>query len=325
MEEPILGCELVPDDPRNYPYHLIEQVGASEVPDFRIELPESYQGNKPSCVGHAVGKSKSKQDSNEAGKLIDLNKMILYSLCKREENFVGWGTNVPLAMKMLANYGIPLATTIPEDTTIPEEEYIRTCLKMTPEQWLEASKYKAKSYFVVYAGDWERIIRTCYTEKIPLVTTMMWYKSYNQTEVDGRLPLPDNNKAGGHAFVLSEKETVNGRERWWFDNSWGKSWGKNGRFYIWRDELEKYNLGTFFVIVDLPREVADILVKYQGKVVKNANNPTCYLIDKKRVINIGDEKTFNIGKDLTRSLWGDWTSIVTIPEKIVETNKILIS
>ena len=325
MEEEkfVTGCELVPDDPRNFPYHLIE-VGAGEVPDYQIELPPSYQGKQTSCVGHAVGKAKGKQESNEHGQLIDLSKMFLYSLCKREQEFEGWGTNVPLALKMLTKYGIPLNSTVPENVNLPESEYIRICDNVSEEVYKEAEKFKAKSFWFIYAGDWERIIRAGYTEKIPLVTTTEWYRSYNQPEADGRLPFPSGGVVSGHAFVYSGKETVNNRVRLWFDNSWGKNWGKDGRFYIWLDEIEKYNLGTFFIVVDIEREVADILIKYQGKVIKNADNPACYLVDKKRVINIGDETTFNIGKDLSKPLWQDWSSILTIPDKIKETNKILI-
>jgi len=320
-----LGCELVEDDPRNFPYYKIEEVGAMEVPDFRIDLPKSNQGNKPSCVGHAVGKQKSKQETNERGELIDLSKMFLYSLCKREQNFSGWGTNVPLAMKMSAKYGVPLDSTVPEDTTLPEDVYIRVCDNVSQDVYVEAAEYRSETYWYIYPGDWARIVRTAYNERIPLVTTNMWYKSYNRTEKDGRLPLPSGGAVGGHAFVFSEKETVDGRVRWWFDNSFGKNWGKDGRFYIWEDELEQYGLGTFFIIVDIPHNVADILVKYQGKVIKNANDPRCYFVDKKKIIHIGDEQTFVEGKDFTHPIWGDWNTILTIPEEIKANRKIVIS
>lgn len=316
------GCELVEDDPRNFPYFLIEEVGASEVPDYQLELQKSYQGKQPSCVGHAVGKSKSKQESNERNQLIDLNKMILYSLCKREQGYQGWGTNVPLAIKILIKYGTTLTTTIPEDTTIPEEEYIRTCLKMTPEQWKEAEEFKAKSFWVIYTGDWQRVLRTTYNEQIPPITTTMWYESYNRPEADGRLPLPSGNQVGGHAFVQSGKETVGDRVKVWFDNSWGEGWGKNGRFYIWLDEIEKYNLGTFFYIIDIERTVADILVKYQGKLIGNNGKPEYYFVSGKDIIHIKDEQAFYLGRE--QGWWGDWNARIEIPETILKTKTLSV-
>jgi hypothetical protein len=33
---------------------------------------------------------------------------------------------------------------------------------------------------------------------------------------------------GGHEYVCRERDAT--RDLWWFDNSWGGSWGKGGRF-----------------------------------------------------------------------------------------------
>jgi hypothetical protein len=65
----------------------------------------------------------------------------------------------------------------------------------------------------------------------PLITGINWYNSMFTPDTDGRVQ-PDGRTgfAGGHEVVADEID-VDG-QRVWFTNSWGTSWGVDGRFYM---------------------------------------------------------------------------------------------
>lgn len=63
----------------------------------------------------------------------------------------------------------------------------------------------------------------------PIIVGINWYDSMSTPQKDGRVS-PVGYIAGGHEIVAREIDAKN--QRVWFDNSWGKSWGVNGRFYL---------------------------------------------------------------------------------------------
>lgn len=306
-----LGCDLIPDDPRNFSYANIVEIGGIEVPDLiEVEAYQFNQGQQPACVGMGVGGQKSVREG------VRLSPDFLYSLCKREQGYSGWGTNVPLAMKMLQTYGTPKFETIGDIVGKPEIEYLRTCETVSPEVYKEASEFKSSSYWYIYSTDMALVALALHIERVPIVTTMMWYRSYNTPDKDGFLPKPDV-AVGGHAFVLRRREVIGGRVKCTFRNSWGKYWGDNGDFHVWEDEIVPvYQMGTFFVDVDVPKDKGFILNKYAGKLIKNPTNPKVYYVGLKKIIWISDELSFLIGKE--NKFWGDWKDIIEIKENIIE-------
>jgi hypothetical protein len=63
----------------------------------------------------------------------------------------------------------------------------------------------------------------------PILVGMNWYNNMFTPDVDGRVR-PTGGIAGGHEIVARQIDAT--RQRVWFDNSWGSSWGVNGRFYL---------------------------------------------------------------------------------------------
>jgi hypothetical protein len=63
----------------------------------------------------------------------------------------------------------------------------------------------------------------------PFITGINWYSSMFTPDEDGRVK-PIGTLAGGHEVLCREIDAE--RSRIWFDNSWGTSWGVNGRFYM---------------------------------------------------------------------------------------------
>ena len=63
----------------------------------------------------------------------------------------------------------------------------------------------------------------------PFIFGTYWYDSMFTPDGDGRVHI-SGRIAGGHEILCREVDAVN--QRLWFDNSWGTSWGVNGRFYL---------------------------------------------------------------------------------------------
>lgn len=70
-------------------------------------------------------------------------------------------------------------------------------------------------------------------QSFPVLTGVNWYDSMFTPEPDGRVTIMGN-VAGGHEFVVDEIDVANARV--WFTNSWGPSWGVNGRAYLTWDD-----------------------------------------------------------------------------------------
>mgnify|MGYP006266471725 CR=1 FL=1 len=68
----------------------------------------------------------------------------------------------------------------------------------------------------------------------PIIVGINWYDSMFNTLKDGRVVVAGS-IAGGHEIVARQIDAPN--KRVWFDNSWGSSWGIQGRFYLTFDDL----------------------------------------------------------------------------------------
>lgn len=67
----------------------------------------------------------------------------------------------------------------------------------------------------------------------PLSVGIRWYEDMFTPDPDGRVHI-GGQLAGGHQIAADELDVAN--ERIWFLNSWGASWGVQGRFYLtWAD------------------------------------------------------------------------------------------
>jgi hypothetical protein len=69
--------------------------------------------------------------------------------------------------------------------------------------------------------------------KTPVITGVSWHEDMFQPDSDGRVHITGA-LAGGHEFVVDEIDVET--ERVWFTNSWGTSWGVNGRAYLTFDD-----------------------------------------------------------------------------------------
>jgi hypothetical protein len=90
----------------------------------------------------------------------------------------------------------------------------------------------------------------------PWITGVEWTEAMFDPDPDGRVH-PTGAVAGGHEFVADELDVEN--ERVWFCNSWGPSFGIDGRFYLTFDDfgalLKRDGDVTVFVPLTQPAPV----------------------------------------------------------------------
>jgi hypothetical protein len=67
----------------------------------------------------------------------------------------------------------------------------------------------------------------------PFITGVNWYDSMFTPDADGVVSIdPGSRVAGGHEFLVVGRAMVRGSLMWKCRNSWGRSWGIGGNFYL---------------------------------------------------------------------------------------------
>lgn len=86
----------------------------------------------------------------------------------------------------------------------------------------------------------------------PVIVGTDWLDGMFNPTADGQLRLTGN-VAGGHEYVIDEIDVPN--QRVWMTNSWGASWGVNGRAWLAWSDLEQLLANQGDVTVLLPVSV----------------------------------------------------------------------
>ena len=78
------------------------------------------------------------------------------------------------------------------------------------------------------------MMQTLHQERLPILIGIQLFASANSvaTRYDGeiQMPKPGESSLGGHAMMIDGYDMRTGRFYGW--NSWGKSWGRGGRFSL---------------------------------------------------------------------------------------------
>ena len=99
---------------------------------------------------------------------------------------------------------------------------------------LQAMGHVVNYYWALTLDD----VIDCLLLKSPIVVGTNWYNSMFEPDKEGIVTIkPDSFVAGGHAFLLDGVNTTKAFVS--FPNSWGKSWGNNGRAKLSFEDLER--------------------------------------------------------------------------------------
>lgn len=279
------GLKKTPKDPRNFKTGLWGWGDYKPKQERHVIKTISIkdQGSKNTCQWNATTVQKEVDENNE------LSVMGLTAKGYKDGFISGDGfSNLDSGQKVLKNWGIPEESILPE-RQVTFYEYVKVNLDVvTP----NANKHKTSSYWEVSSRN---DILKLLDEGRVLTTGMDWYTGFNQGGgfkypwiIDRKIGY----SIGGHAFDIIgyDLDYFGGRKVYVMQNSYGRSWGDNGKFYIDMTYFDRNNWGVY-ANLDVGVDVGKFLTEYDGKCVKGSKS-TIYFIQKGQKKAIPDEVTY---------------------------------
>lgn len=237
-----LGAIENPLDPRDVQISTFQNISKS-IPKKHITdisfLPVFDQKKNGSCVGQALALAVSYFDHKE-GIRTDASPRYIYGLAKRMDGLMKEGTYPRIGGNILVNLGCATQKTVPSVETLTHSQYIS--FSVTPEIEKDALPRKIKGYAFANANINE--LKNAIINN-GVVCASLTVGNWN------RQPVKAGN--GGRHYIL-----IYGYDgdRFFFRNSWGERWGKNGDgFFDWKDHQN--TIRDIMVITDIPNKVLE--------------------------------------------------------------------
>ena len=217
------GCNVSKYDSRDYTLKS-DVVSKSDLPEEFIlpveDLRIKNQMNVSSCVAHATS-SILEYHSNPRQKL---STNFIYGIQKALFNRETEGMCLRDACKIAADYGDMLEEDCPGNTEIPKCYSIAENAIVDEDKALKASEYRISKYFLCLTNN---DIKYALYKHGPVLASIKWYKTY-KVDTKGFLVGENNGDYGGHAVMVYGYN----KDGFLCQNSWGKPWGKGGRFIL---------------------------------------------------------------------------------------------
>lgn len=190
---------------------------------FELRMPEvKNQGSVGSCVAHAVALVTEYFNKKETGKKVKMSTGYIYgnrmlSLHK------GSGMYTKDAIRTMTKYGDVTYDEFPHNVEVP---YAIELFEQEADK-LEASglNYKFASYFKLKDSD---AIKEHLLDGNPVIFSMYWFDDIKIKDGVMQTTGIKTKNTGGHCMVIYGWNETG----WRVQNSWGKYWGKNGRFTL---------------------------------------------------------------------------------------------
>ena len=240
------------NDPDNRDIHIVAAVGVKVHPPKNItDLSMFVHENQMSwgtCVGQAEGKGAEYREYKESGVVTRLSKRFIYTQCKLVDGYNGQGTQPRLAAKVLIDKGTPKESLVPDNNSLPYDEYLTVAV--TNEILTDASTYRAKGFAFCYNLD---DIKTAIDVAGVMNATM-------QVGAWGVMPVMPEPNNGLHRILFYGYEdgiynNLPDTKIYYF-NSWSEFWGLKGDGWFWYSEYVRY-MYDLMVYTDMPNEVID--------------------------------------------------------------------
>lgn len=181
-------------------------------------------------LGDCVANSSSYLINSQTANRISPSRIMLYDLCRIIDDTPlsqDDGTTIRTAASTLQKYGCCLESAYPYNTSTYSVLPALNVFK-------QMNLFKQFSYFFVNQ-DLTSLKTTLTTMKSPITFGIVIYESFMTTQVaaTGIVPMPDIKKEqqqGGHCVTMVGYDDT--KQAFYCANSWGKSWGKKGYFYL---------------------------------------------------------------------------------------------
>lgn len=251
------GCQATEDcDATQYCAERFEEDELPQQVDLReFMTPVENQAGANSCTANAVVGG-YEYFMNRLGHEVDFSRLFLYynarALAAEEEGedeIRDQGSSISQALEMLMEHGLCHEETWPYET---EEDGSVVNVNEEPD---DDAYDEAEELQDVPEFQWEEpeqipldlfTMKHCLAEGYPFVFGLSLFKSFDQVNAHGRVPMPDfdseegRESHGNHAMLcVGYKDSI---ESFIVRNSWGEDWGDDGYCYIPYEYMTDENL-----------------------------------------------------------------------------------
>lgn len=220
MDKYIYGCRPSPYDARDYSVCATNIQALPE--EFSLDFSNvsiKNQKSVSSCVAHAMSTILEYHAKNQ----YKLSTNFIYGIRKQLFSQEGKGMYLRDACKIATTYGDPLERDCPGNVEIPEVYTIADNAMGNEDTMRTAAEFRTKSY---YRCNTINDIKTALYNYGPILASIKWFRDYKV--VNGVLSGGKTNDYGYHAIVIYGYN----KQGFLCQNSWGASWGSDGRFIL---------------------------------------------------------------------------------------------
>lgn len=216
------GCNLSTYDARDYKLKSDVTKEATLPDSYSCPLlaPVKNQKQVASCVAHAV----SSILEYHAVPYRALSTNFIYGIQSELFNRHGKGMILRDACKIAADYGDMIIEDCPGNNEVPECHSIASTALDDENKVARAHEFRILKYFLCTDAD---SIKYALYNYGPVLGSLKWYSDY-KVDRNGILVGGQSKDFSYHAVMIYGYTP----EGFWCQNSWGKSWGKEGRFFV---------------------------------------------------------------------------------------------
>lgn len=201
------------------------KAGTTNVTEFILDsLPTiKNQRSVNSCAAHSSSSILEWFNKKETGEYRVLSTGFIYGMQGVAFNRLDEGMYLRDVCKIIQKYGDCLFDTIPFNIEMPEC-YNRLKDNLSEEVYKEAKICKVESYAKCTT---DQTVKYALMKYSPILMSVKWYDKYDLDNKDV-IHFDTTSNNGYHAVMVygfNEKG-------WLCQNSWGKSWGNEGRFIL---------------------------------------------------------------------------------------------
>ena len=223
MEYQYKGCIPSKYDARDY---KLKKAGVTSLPEtYAIKnLPRvKNQGSVCSCVAHATSSILEYHDRME-GNNKHLSTSFIYGIQKQLCGHEGTGMYLRDACKIVNTYGDMLEDDCSGNIEVPKAHSIAEEAIKDEQKVKNAEKFKVLSYVRLTKTD---AIKRAIMNHGPVLASVKWYNTFHCD--DQHILAGDQAGDFGYHAVMLYGWCKDG---FLAQNSWGKAWGKQGRFVL---------------------------------------------------------------------------------------------
>lgn len=229
-----IGALSSPDDVRNIPLESIPVSVVALPSRYETSMPEvEDQGDKPYCVGKSISKLMEKYYD------YDLSGRDLYAQCKLADGIPNIsGTFPTIGASIALKSGVALNQVVPDDNRLSTTAFLTV---------FNGILRKKVSGYAFVDNNFDAVCKAVYMNQGIVAASdvdISWFMAN---------PKIVTRPIGRHAYIICgfnyNDQTVR------IQNSWGKSWGDNGRLWIKWNVLT--NLSDLIAFVPIEKEILD--------------------------------------------------------------------